>query len=418
MGTGKTEQVIGEVGALLAADPAVRVAVFVPDHALAQEMAERLRRRLGPQYPVAVWRGQEQPDPAAPGESMCRRVAEVRELRKLGGEVTDLCGSRKRGYCPFHPMNLFGAATCGYRGQWAEVRAARVVVLTHASLQHAPPEPMRRRIDQGDGRKARSPACRPGRGGRVLLAGDARWLRAKGSGCAVARPGSGALRRGSGSGSGAARFGRRTRPGGRGRPHACRHGGGRRRIPVPGSAGGGRADGRRRPARPRLRLPAQAGRGGGAQGTRSHRRWGGGRGGRGDRPRRGRPQQPPRAGRGTAAARCGGAPVAPLRARGAPRRSGRRRAGALDPLAGGHPPVLARGAARRGAPRRHHGPRPRAGMAAAPGSAAGAPGGRPLHARHADIGPERRPHDAGGGEEQGRQRAAGRAQQRSARSSA
>jgi hypothetical protein len=148
VGAGKTEQAIRTIRSVLAADAGARVAFAVPDHRLAAEATNRLRDALGNAYPVAVWRGLDREDPAAPGETMCRRAVEAARVAKAGGEVSDLCGSRRAsvGFCPFNPDNPACPAGqgCGYRRQGADARTARVVVVPHAMLARPAPGPMQR----------------------------------------------------------------------------------------------------------------------------------------------------------------------------------------------------------------------------------------------------------------------------------
>jgi hypothetical protein len=116
------------------ADPAFRVLIRVPAHFLADEFAESLRA-IG--VPCGVWRGTEQPDPAAPGETMCRRLEDLKQTRMAGGSVSALCGSTKGGgICPF-------AGICGYKGQ--DLRGVNVVIVAgDVSLSNALPKKIRR----------------------------------------------------------------------------------------------------------------------------------------------------------------------------------------------------------------------------------------------------------------------------------
>jgi putative DNA primase/helicase len=150
VGAGKTEWAIAYVRDLLAADPKARVAWSVPDHALTAEAATRLRQALPAGTPVTVWRGRTQPDPLVLWEAMCRRAAEVSAVEAAGGEMGDVCGGPRRGYCPFNPGNPSCRAACGYRRQAASVPVSGVVIFTHASLGKLP-VPLRRRVPNGVG---------------------------------------------------------------------------------------------------------------------------------------------------------------------------------------------------------------------------------------------------------------------------
>ena len=154
VGTGKTKTMIEAVRRVLV-DPEAACAVFVPDHRLAEEFEARLRDELGPSVPVGIWRGLNQPDPNAPagaGWQMCRRSADVALVSEAGGRVSDVCGSRRRGFCPHH--TAVGGA-CGYIAQ-GQARN-RVWVMPHAMLSKAAPDAMRRFMKDSAGNKAELP---------------------------------------------------------------------------------------------------------------------------------------------------------------------------------------------------------------------------------------------------------------------
>ena len=147
VGSGKTREMIGAVRAALKDDPGAVCAWFVPDHELAGEAAGRLRAAL-PNVPVGVWRGTGQPDPNAPAaapHAMCQRDDDVRALGEAGGEIAELCGNAKRGFCRFHPK---AGGACGYVVQGDQAR--RVWVMTHAMLPRAAPRALRRRTADAD----------------------------------------------------------------------------------------------------------------------------------------------------------------------------------------------------------------------------------------------------------------------------
>lgn len=161
VGSGKTRYIAREVKDVLARDAGAVAFVFVPDHALAGEMAGRVRAEVGPNVEVEVYRGMDQPDPAAPAgnpRKMCRRSADAGEVREAGGELADLCGSSKHGHCPHHPG---AGGDCGYRRQAAKAEsgAVRVWVLTHAMLGRDAPPPLRRHTTGPAGDKVRVPAA-------------------------------------------------------------------------------------------------------------------------------------------------------------------------------------------------------------------------------------------------------------------
>ncbi len=152
VGAGKTHTAIEDyTRPLIEADDNARAVYALPDHQLAAEVAARLATRLS--LPVPVLRGPAQPDPDNPGRTMCPRASEERIVREAGGDLSDLCGSRKRGYCPFHPDRAGVTQPCGYRMQHAALRKARVVCITHASLAHKPPDALARYVEDAAGNK-------------------------------------------------------------------------------------------------------------------------------------------------------------------------------------------------------------------------------------------------------------------------
>jgi len=155
VGMGKTRAIVIKIKAVLAANQTARIAVFVPDHRLAAEMAGRLRDSLGASATVLVWQGTARPDPAAPASApvtMCQRYADARAVREAGGDLADLCGSAKRKFCPFHPQ---AGGACGYIRQAQEAPAAQVMVFTHAMLRQPAPPSLRRALQGPNGRPER-----------------------------------------------------------------------------------------------------------------------------------------------------------------------------------------------------------------------------------------------------------------------
>ena len=143
VGIGKTQGAILEIAELLSADESLRVAYVVPEHKLAAGVLDRFRKEfLGTSRRVEVWRGIAQPDPDAPGKSMCQRASEAEQVIAVGGAIGDLCGSKTRGYCQHHPA---AGGTCGYVRQTRE-RQVHVWIVPAAMLEHAAPKAMGRRV--------------------------------------------------------------------------------------------------------------------------------------------------------------------------------------------------------------------------------------------------------------------------------
>ena len=138
VGVGKTEQVIKEVVTLIAARPETRIAYVVPEHKLAGDVRSRINGAAGSEI-AAVWRGISQPDPGEPDFAMCRRSEDADLVRRAGGELGNLCGSKSRGYCPFHPE---GGGKCAYVPQRGMTPS--VWIIPAAMLTSAVPEPMQR----------------------------------------------------------------------------------------------------------------------------------------------------------------------------------------------------------------------------------------------------------------------------------
>jgi hypothetical protein len=130
-GTGKTHRTIEMMVATL---PSGRRYGFAIGTHLKAEEIELLANQLAGREVAAIWRGIDRPDPNAPGEKMCRRAEAVNELRKVGRSRTELCGSPKRGFCPFHN-------TCGYRAQ--EQQQPAIWIVPHSLLAHEPPKAMK-----------------------------------------------------------------------------------------------------------------------------------------------------------------------------------------------------------------------------------------------------------------------------------
>ena len=154
VGIGKTEATIGEIVALLASEPDLRVGFVVPMHKLADDVLDRINRAAG-SVVAAVWRGLTQPDPADPTSNMCRRSRDAEAVLRAGGSLTWLCGSAARGYCRFHPNN---GGPCAYARQ--RQRKASVWLVPAAMLTTAVPEALHREsvtFEVGEGRHTFTP---------------------------------------------------------------------------------------------------------------------------------------------------------------------------------------------------------------------------------------------------------------------
>lgn len=105
------------------------VVLAVPRHNLAEEYAVDLAA-IAPDLAVEIYRGRDAPDPAAEGETMCRRAAEAAEVQKAHCDVATTLCRQGEDRCPFF-------AVCGHQRQ----RAARadVWIVQHANLWHAKP---------------------------------------------------------------------------------------------------------------------------------------------------------------------------------------------------------------------------------------------------------------------------------------
>lgn len=89
------------------------VVITVPTHKLGDEQArafEELPAAKAAGLRAAVWRGRKAPDPAAPGEMMCRDLEAVEDAQKIGANVEEAVCRKGEAKCPF-----FDA--CGYQRQ-------------------------------------------------------------------------------------------------------------------------------------------------------------------------------------------------------------------------------------------------------------------------------------------------------------
>ena len=136
VGTGKTYALVR--AACEAADKGWRVAIRTSTTANAWEIQREISN-IAPGI-SKVWLGREQRNPAKPHEKMCPRSLEVTTAQAVGGDPNDVCGSKKRGYCKYHPSSQ--AHTCGYKEQ--DLSNSSVVIFAgDGMLELVPREPMR-----------------------------------------------------------------------------------------------------------------------------------------------------------------------------------------------------------------------------------------------------------------------------------
>lgn len=152
VGVGKTGVIVEMVAQGL--ERGLRIVIRVPTVELGDELFQRLEAIVP--GAVGLWRGREQPDPRMHEHEMCRRAEDVRAAQFVGGSPKDVCGSRKRGYCAFHPDHGTDAP-CGYRLQ--KLGHKQVVIFAGDSmLGLAPQEGMKRAKDW---RPYKQPAAGP-----------------------------------------------------------------------------------------------------------------------------------------------------------------------------------------------------------------------------------------------------------------
>ncbi|MEI7607265.1 MAG: DEAD/DEAH box helicase family protein, partial [Rhodospirillaceae bacterium] len=137
-GTGKTRKAIKIVVNAVRANQNFRGVIVVPNHGLADECRARVEHECaaaGVAVTVEVYRGTSQPDPGAPGETMCRRSDEVREVIAAGGSISDACGRRATGLCPHR-------GGCGYQRQLGA--RAQIWIVPASMLKKAIPKALKR----------------------------------------------------------------------------------------------------------------------------------------------------------------------------------------------------------------------------------------------------------------------------------
>jgi hypothetical protein len=138
IGLGKTETTLRAVHRAVRDDRSLRVAISVPTHTTADDIAARFNRMPG-QTRAEVWRGTGQSDPVRPQRRMCPMHPLVDRVRMAGGKVADVCGGPKKGWCDHNPARPDGSAdaACAYRQQFdADVQ---VWIFPHAMLTSAAP---------------------------------------------------------------------------------------------------------------------------------------------------------------------------------------------------------------------------------------------------------------------------------------
>ncbi|MGU3360343.1 hypothetical protein ACLBWX_08425 [Methylobacterium sp. M6A4_1b] len=139
VGLGKTEAALSEVHSAVRDDRSLRVAISVPTHVTADDIAGRLNRKAG-RIIAKVWRGTGQPDPARPHRLMCPMNSLVEQVRAAGGKAAQVCGApRRKIWCDYHPRKpeQMPSHACAYRQQFdADVQ---VWIFPHAMLTSAAP---------------------------------------------------------------------------------------------------------------------------------------------------------------------------------------------------------------------------------------------------------------------------------------
>ena len=137
VGVGKTDVMVHVAGHAILSG--LRVAIRVPTTKLAKEVLLRIEQH----YPGAagLWLGREKEDPNHPNRLMCPRAKDVRIAQSVGGKPTDVCGSFKRIYCPFHPERA--ADPCGYLLQNLQHKAV-VIFAGDKMLELSPRAGMKR----------------------------------------------------------------------------------------------------------------------------------------------------------------------------------------------------------------------------------------------------------------------------------
>lgn len=136
VGTGKTFALTR--AAAKAVKKGWRVAIRTPTTKHAYEVKAEIDK-VSPGA-AGIWLGREQENPNNPGVKMCPRAAEVVAAQAVGGDPEHVCGSKKRGYCKYHPQAT--SEGCGYKQQ--NLTEKQIIILAGDSiLEFVPREPMR-----------------------------------------------------------------------------------------------------------------------------------------------------------------------------------------------------------------------------------------------------------------------------------
>jgi hypothetical protein len=139
VGAGKTHELIKYAGKIISVG--CRVLIRVPTVKLGQELCERLNTAFP--NSSGLWRGREQADPDNPDRMMCPRYDDTKAAISVGGKATDICGSKKRGYCQFNPLNKQSEEPCGYKQQ--NLQSSHIVIVAgDVMLQLAPTKKIQR----------------------------------------------------------------------------------------------------------------------------------------------------------------------------------------------------------------------------------------------------------------------------------
>lgn len=138
VGTGKTYALTRAAGK--AVEKGWRVAIRVPTTKHAHETKTEIDK-ISPGS-TGIWLGREQENPNDPTVKMCPRAAEVVAAQSVGGGPKHVCGSKRRGYCKFHPeVNSEG---CGYKQQ--NLSQKQIIIFAGDSmLEFVPRDPMRQK---------------------------------------------------------------------------------------------------------------------------------------------------------------------------------------------------------------------------------------------------------------------------------
>jgi hypothetical protein len=134
MAVGKTHTAI--VLALKAIEQSLglRILYAVPSHVTGKDVVTRFNDAAGQEI-ARRWSGADRPDPDHPGKLMCWRPEDVKAATNAYGTMQSVCGSKSRGFCPFHEKGC-GDGVCGVRRQAlaAADPHVKIWVVPHAML--------------------------------------------------------------------------------------------------------------------------------------------------------------------------------------------------------------------------------------------------------------------------------------------